>query len=252
MSGVVSNPRQVYLSYSRPDHERVQQLARLIRDSGFSELGSSFELVAGEHWWDTILKQIEVCDVIVPVLSPAFVESAACRRECEYAEALNKPVLPVLIERVAVALIPTYIVEHQWIVMDEPDSSSLLARALASLPRWTAPDVLPRRPEVPVARDPSLAVDHKSEEVIPERSAPAIGSVPQTAEGGSRSSLPAPFPACKIEGHFAFVSYAHSDSAAGLSRTREVAVPRSAHLVRRGHRARIGVVRGDRKRVNRR
>ena len=74
------------------------------------------QIIGGQTWWDHILDQIRRCDVFVAALSRAALDSLACRREWEYAAALGKPVLPVLVaENVSTAQLPPVLAEKQYV-----------------------------------------------------------------------------------------------------------------------------------------
>jgi len=57
-------------------------------------------LSGGQAWWDRILEHIRTCDYFLFLLESRFVTSMACRRELEYAVALNKSILPIQVGRV--------------------------------------------------------------------------------------------------------------------------------------------------------
>ncbi len=103
--------------------------------------------------WDTALREIADCDVFIPIISRACVDSMVASRQFDWAERLAKPVLPVLVEPPAKPLPPRFLT-HQiidYLHPAQPDqSASMLADALASLPPPPPlPDPLPRPPAAP-------------------------------------------------------------------------------------------------------
>ena len=55
------------------------------------------ELGGGEAWWKEILDQIRSCEVFIVALSNHLLESKPCQAELRYAQALQRPILPVRI-----------------------------------------------------------------------------------------------------------------------------------------------------------
>ena len=95
-----------FVSYSHADRRRV---AALIDDLGSLAQPAWWDtdLVPGQRWWDEICQRVRDCGLFIFALSVASNHSAACRRELEYALALHKPVLPVLVgEDVPVSIAP--------------------------------------------------------------------------------------------------------------------------------------------------
>ena len=54
--------------------------------------------LGASDWWETILEEIEECHVFIAIMSKPYMESLYCITELEYAEALNKPIVPLMIE----------------------------------------------------------------------------------------------------------------------------------------------------------
>ena len=53
------------------------------------------ELGGGDAWWNAILEQIRSCDVFIVALSNNWLQSKPSLAELRYAQALNRPILPV-------------------------------------------------------------------------------------------------------------------------------------------------------------
>lgn len=54
----------------------------------------------GHEWWAEILENIRRCDIFIFALTPQWLASLACELEYAYANALGKPMLPVMLEEV--------------------------------------------------------------------------------------------------------------------------------------------------------
>ena len=76
-------------------------LERANHDVWFDE-----ELEGGQQWWNAILHEIQACAVFVFALTPTSIASRACRCELEYAVAMNRPLLPIMLRDTNVALAP--------------------------------------------------------------------------------------------------------------------------------------------------
>lgn len=111
------------------------------------------DLTGGQRWWDHILQSIRDCDTFVVALSSASLESRACQSELQYATALGKPVLPVLVKRdVSDGLMPPALAELQRVDYTQADKAAFAAlnRGLTTMPAAPPlPAELPPEPEVP-------------------------------------------------------------------------------------------------------
>jgi hypothetical protein len=144
----------IFISYSRQNQELVDILARDLATLGHS-VWLDEELTGGQTWWDHILAKVRECDVFVAGLSPAALDSAACKLEHGYAAKLGKPILPVLLaEGVSLNLLPPALSAIQYVDYrrQERHEALALARAIAALPRAAAlPDPMPEPPPAPMS-----------------------------------------------------------------------------------------------------
>jgi protein-disulfide isomerase len=103
--------------------------------------------------WERALRAIAECDVFIPIISTASVDSVSASRQVDWAERLAKPVLSVVVQPPAKAL-PPWFSTHQIIdysdLAQRDQSASMLAETLASLrPAPPLPDPLPQPPAAP-------------------------------------------------------------------------------------------------------
>lgn len=89
---------RLFLSYSRDDKDWVYALWDELRDEAFHDVWLDRRIVPATDWWETILHNIETCECLVFVMTPSSVNSIYCLAELEYAAALNKPILPLMLE----------------------------------------------------------------------------------------------------------------------------------------------------------
>jgi hypothetical protein len=144
---------KLFLSYSRKDEGRVTPLAEGLEHLGH-EVWFDQDLAGGAEWWLAILEQIARSDVFVAVVSPAALDSTACARERDYALALQRPLLPVVLEQVDVRILPEAIAQRQLVHFSAGDIGEAfrLAGALARLPvAPPLPDPLPTPPDAPLS-----------------------------------------------------------------------------------------------------
>ena len=136
----------VFLSYSRDSADVAEALAADLKDLGHA-VWFDHELSGGQTWWDQILARTRACDVFVLALTPQSLTSTACEREYDYAAALGKPVLPVLLsDGISMNLLPPALAQIQLVDYRSRDRAAglRLARALGSLPpAGPLPDPLP-------------------------------------------------------------------------------------------------------------
>lgn len=141
----------IFVSYARTDRTAVEALRGDL--SRTSRVWLDEELAGGQEWWDTILENIRSCQLLVFALSPDSVRSKACQAELEYAVALGRPLLPVMIKPVAVQLAPRVIADRQFIDYTERTADSrvaLVAAAATQRPAPPIPDPLPEPPAPPL------------------------------------------------------------------------------------------------------
>ena len=145
---------QIFVSYNHQAQQVAQSVAADLEAIGH-DVWLDEELSGGQSWWDQILERVRRCDIFVFILDPASLESAACQREYEYASALGKPILPLLVsEDVSINLLPPALTEIQFVDYRTPDRDSAfrLARAMAvAPPAGPLPDPLPEAPAVPLS-----------------------------------------------------------------------------------------------------
>jgi hypothetical protein len=158
-------PLHLFISYARADRERLLQL-RAVLKSLHHEVRVDDRLTVGQEWWNEICQQIRNCDVMVVALSPALVESQASINERDYARALGKVLLPVLLRPVRPESLPPDLALLLPVDYTEPgvDADSELAEALDKLPASPAlPEPLPPTPELPMSYLSSLSAPVRAE-----------------------------------------------------------------------------------------
>ena len=144
--------RQLFISYARENKPDVEALVRDLDALGHRTWVDS-SLQGGQDWWEEILRRIADADVFVVIVSGHTLSSVACKRELEWALALNKPVLPLAVERRPDAL-PSALSMRQIIDYSRSarEAALALAGALGNLPPAPPPpEKLPKPPPAPLS-----------------------------------------------------------------------------------------------------
>jgi class 3 adenylate cyclase len=188
--------RKVFISYARQNKRDIEQLVEHLRVLGCDTWHDSW-LHGGQDWWQEILRRIADCDTFIAMISRDALNSTACRREFDWAESLDKPVLPVAVEPPPKALSRRFS-RRQIVDYSDPDARDraalILAGGLATLSAAPPlPDRLPEAPAAPLSYLTDLidlvterkALDHDQQRQILNQLEPALSSVdPEERQGG--------------------------------------------------------------------
>ena len=153
---------KLFISYAHADHELVKPLAEMLNVMlADGTIWYDTELIPSQAWWDSILDELETCDLFIFALTPNSTASLACQTEYQYALDLNKAIFPILLNDADLPigkLSQTQYADARDLMSRQTALS--VARALLYLqPRilhgeFTLPDALPARPDFPVPPDP--------------------------------------------------------------------------------------------------
>ena len=187
---------KLFVSYARENRSAIDDLVAALATLGH-ETWVDRSLHGGQDWWREILSRIKECDALLVVVSAHSLNSAACSREFEWAQALGKPVLPIAVDQLPAAL-PTRVAMLQIIDYSRHDHQAALALAggLAALPPTPPlPDPLPEPPTAPLSDLTSILdevsrpgpIDHERQREICRRLETASRSVdPEERQRGRR------------------------------------------------------------------
>jgi hypothetical protein len=84
----------LFISYSSQDRTSLEELTKALKRAQ-QKVWFDQELGGGDAWWSAILEQIRSCDVFIVALSNNWLQSKPSQAELRYAQALNRPILPV-------------------------------------------------------------------------------------------------------------------------------------------------------------
>jgi hypothetical protein len=147
--GIVS----IFISYAREDGLAVQDVRRDVERAG-CDVWIDDVLSGGQSWWDVILHQIRGCELFVFALSPASIRSRGCQAELDYALAVKRPVLAVMVKPVSVQLAPQEIADSHIVDYTQRTPESAVALVTSVFGRVAAPplpDPLPPDPATPMS-----------------------------------------------------------------------------------------------------
>lgn len=121
----------VFVSYSSLNRDRVESLVLQLGELGH-DVEYEVKIVGDPITWRQALASIRACDLFVSVLTSASLASYTCEIEYQYAQALGKNILPVLMEDITMmGNRLESVVDYR---VDTPESQDDLARAIAALP----------------------------------------------------------------------------------------------------------------------
>lgn len=147
----MSTPFRVFLCAPDDGAETSAVAADLAR--GAAEVGP----VPGETWADQ-LEAVRQCDLFVVAITRSSLRSARCRMLQSYASALNRPLLPVLLDDLPIELLPPELAQTQAVDYRERSVGAGIALAVALTRREAPPPLpepLPAPPPEPTLDDPT-------------------------------------------------------------------------------------------------
>jgi hypothetical protein len=143
----------LFVSYSSQDRSAIEPLTTALRRAR-QQVWFDEDLGGGQAWWNEILEQIRSCEVFIVALSNHSLESKPCQAELRYAQALQRPILPVRIGPVdsmrANPLASLQVIDYQNPTADTAIQLVTAVHALAAQ-QPPLPSPLPDEPPVPFA-----------------------------------------------------------------------------------------------------
>jgi hypothetical protein len=173
---------RIFISYGRADAARVAELHDVLTDVGH-DVWFDRDLGAGVRWWEAILERLRSVDLVVFVLSPDSAKSRACRYEVEYADALGRAIIPIMVRDTEIEYAPGGIPARNVMPFATPEGRDW-ARLMTSVQQTPAgtplPEPLPDPPPAPMADVPMLSA--AQQEVLQQAIMLKLPDNPTTAE----------------------------------------------------------------------
>ncbi|MHA7653021.1 sensor domain-containing protein [Mycobacterium sp. ML4] len=160
----------IFISYSSQDRTSLDALTTALKRAQ-QKVWFDQELGGGDAWWSAILEQIRSCDVFVVALSNNWLQSKPSQAELRYAQALNRPILPVKVgpvDSVRVNPVSTLqIIDYQNPTVD---AGIQLVTAIHAMREKAAPlpSPLPDEPPVPFGYIMRLGNTLSEKELTPQ------------------------------------------------------------------------------------
>jgi hypothetical protein len=93
----------IFISYQWKTQENVRKLClELMKHELFNVFMDVYKIKAGMNLYATLASSLQYADVVLACVSRGYVKSKNCEREIIYADALNKPIIPLYIEKIPV------------------------------------------------------------------------------------------------------------------------------------------------------
>ncbi|ESA33390.1 wd40 repeat-containing protein [Leptolyngbya sp. Heron Island J] len=111
---------QVFLAYAQADAEVMDSMRRALWRQGFTVWSSQTDIPTGEAFKQAVNRGIEEADSMVYLLSSDALKSKYCQYELKYALALNKRIIPLLVNPLGAAESPSELASLQYIDLTSP------------------------------------------------------------------------------------------------------------------------------------
>lgn len=106
---------QVFLAHAEEDRQVMERIRRSLRREGFTVWSSEADIQTGEDFRQAIDRGIEQADNLVCLVSPEAVQSVYCQHEVDYAVALQKRIIPILVRPTDLSQMPVVLGQLQYI-----------------------------------------------------------------------------------------------------------------------------------------
>jgi WD40 repeat protein len=112
---------RAFISYSRRDREFITRLLPALRRLDHEVWVDTDDIRPSAEWMEDIRRAIRESDCFLFILSAPSITSRVCLQELECATSHAKKVIPVLIEPVDAALVPSALAKLNWLAIDNSD-----------------------------------------------------------------------------------------------------------------------------------
>ena len=120
----------IFISYRRSDLPRIAPILERLMAEGLP-IWYDRGIFAGDEWDVVLERKIEEASLMLAFLSQAAVDSKYCRREIKFADAINKPLLVVVLEVAPLSHGLKFLLQQlQQINVADPEFDLLLDRAI--------------------------------------------------------------------------------------------------------------------------
>jgi WD40 repeat protein len=113
---------QVFLAYSEPDNAIKEKIRKTLIRSSITVWTNKTDIKTGRAFQKAINQGIEGADNFVYLISEDSLKSPHCQQELNLALAINKRIIPLLIEKIDLQLIPRQLQKLQFIDFTESEN----------------------------------------------------------------------------------------------------------------------------------
>jgi len=106
---------RAFISYSRKDIPFISQLDSALEMRGIETLIDREDIAKSEEWWSRIQQLIIEADTIIFALSPDSALSKICQQEVDYAESLQKRLIPIVVRDLVTHPVPKALARLNYI-----------------------------------------------------------------------------------------------------------------------------------------
>jgi XTP/dITP diphosphohydrolase len=135
---------RIFISYCHEESATMLDIKQML---DAHEVWVDNRLSVGQEWWNEIEHNISACDCFMLLLSSCYMASEYCQKELDTAIRLNKPVAPIMIEKIA---IPEKLSRFQivpWTGVSDMDSTVQLLNGVFDSERQVFNPLKPVRPK---------------------------------------------------------------------------------------------------------
>ena len=119
---------RIFISHSSANNAEALAIAKWLGEQGWDDVFLDIDpqrgLIAGERWQNALKSAASRCEVVVFMLSPAWVKSKWCLAEFLLAKQMNKRIMGVLAEKTDISALPVEMTaEYQLVDLTAPGPS---------------------------------------------------------------------------------------------------------------------------------
>ena len=135
----ITTPREerrptVFISYCREDKEHVDRLIADLKAAGYDCWIDTSSIKGGEEWAMAIADGIIKSDALVPVVTAKSLCHKWVKREILFAQKIQKPIIPWVLEDVHQQKESFLLTDYQWIMLFDCHPAVAFSRLLEALP----------------------------------------------------------------------------------------------------------------------
>lgn len=123
-----------FISYARADEAFARRLYNDLAAAGVEPWLDRYDIPPGAIWDAEIQRALNACRAVLVVVSAASVASQNVHAEWNYADALGKKLIPLIVERLEPEQIPYRLHGPNWVVFAGADYATALAALIEALP----------------------------------------------------------------------------------------------------------------------